>query len=187
MALPSELVQKMPIRVNWRGFQSDTYTLASSGWEVRRDVENRWDLHNNIWIRIIDPQKRIMISGYIDTSQTLRLGAAFWSATATLRIEHSLDMLTISDKVVIFEDSRRRFDSMATAELTDGLLHVPISQDGYVRNLPYMGKKGSKLIYLPEANVDQCLNQILKLQYKDKPEFTKEDKISSRIELLAVA
>lgn len=165
----NEMFDKAPIMVRWNGWESSTYQLKASGWEVWAG-EKLADFHHAkiIDIALTTPRKELMLAGRLKLNyRDVVADPRGFSHALSIGVECQL--YRINDRVMVIQEPHRDWaKGMESLEPVDGLLYRPIGDSDYidVRSFKHMRREEEgRPIFIDRASVDDCLNRILQVQY----------------------
>lgn len=163
-------LRDLPIRLHWRGWAADSHRLRHEGWKLSCD-ETFCDFSFTKRLRVVaqSPLNDFMLMGELylnmDTGRHLaKLAESLCSRGVTMQIYR------VFDCIQVYAESKSTWDSMQRLTEWDGFASVPVLPDSgayrhQISELQIFKQARGSDIYLPEASVDECLNQILKMQY----------------------
>lgn len=169
--IAEDVARYSPIRVFWDGWESDTFRLKRSGWEVFfKSDRSRYLDAQIIQVALTDPDKRMLIAGYYNLSgrEALSMGNDY-----RFIFEHGIKCQSyqLTDRIMTYEEPHRDWWRMSSEfKPCDGLL--PANWKA-ISELPLMQRSNDEgsAIYIDQASVDDCLNRILQVQYPKQEEL----------------
>ena len=169
--LQSQIVQ-VPIRVRWHGWESDTYRLRQSGWNVFGEEHlEPSEYARTIQLALTDRDNTFMIVG------RLKLGPRDYYAESRKMLATLCDvgiefqMYKAQDRVVVRETAPGEWSSWGRLSPIDGFANVDLAhtRTRTIAELPiFTYKETSKEIYLPPPTVSEYLDKILSVQYPEQ-------------------
>lgn len=170
-------LNKLPIRINWLGFESDTLTLRREGWKIFASQERQFNQDSlSLMVAARDPSEQIMIQGQlaIPMSTLMQTGrdAQYSLMELALRVGVKAGYYKVRDQAHIYQMDRGFYSSLESLEACDGTLDAEaLTERKDLRDLNFFTyKEEAKEIYLPSSSIDDCLNRILEIQ---KPSMDK--------------
>lgn len=167
----------IPIRLRWHGWVTDSFTLRECGWEIKA-AQNR-SVHLDaayLDIAAIPPDKKLMIYGRMVIDH-LALYARSTEHLLRDLCDGGIEMSTYktTDRVECFSWPTSQWKDLNTLEPFNGLGNFDLNQHTYnfLDSNLFKDNVVSKDIYIPQLSVDECLNQILKLQYPEQVQLKK--------------
>lgn len=169
-----------PIKLRWGGWVSDTYILQREGWKFHSE-EHYEPYHNAHAIRlaVTSPDNYMVISG-VARLRMEELMEPFSGHGYGLRDRwhhHGFDMQQYNSKDVFRVADREEVQSWTAlfpADMTAPTMidyrNIRMRDFKVFQPLPEGAKNE---IFIPEENVDELLNKILRLQYPEQQEMKK--------------
>lgn len=166
------VISQIPIRVRWVGWESDTYTLRQMGWQVFASEsfsQHRFEKVVNLAVK--DPGDNLMIAGEFAINPRVLFDKSGTEIHKMLyQVGIDMRQFRATDRMHIYSDTASTWAAMNAMEPCDGFANIDCS--GVVKDIRelklFSYKENAKEIYLPPNSVDECLNQILKLQYPER-------------------
>lgn len=159
----------VPVRVQWQGWQSDTYTLRRMGWQIFVDEGvPAYEYAHSIRLIIKAPDDKLLIMG----EKILHPHEIFDRNKLTMMevLCHGgieMQAYRASDRIFTYEQPKVAWESMDAALPCDGFVHFSEERD--LKDLKLFNyTEKPKEIYIPLNSVDDCLNRILQLQYPEQ-------------------
>ncbi len=166
-----------PIRLRWGGWVSDTYILQREGWKFH--TEEHEDLYRDahvIHLAATSPDNYMVISGrhYVRREEIMNYS---YSGISRMIGERGIEMQQYNSKDVFRYTDADTVKSWMALSPTDMTMPTEASERQiYMRDFKVFAPSsdGAKNeIFIPEENVDELLNKILKLQYPEQQEMKK--------------
>lgn len=166
-----------PIPVQWDGWQSDTHTLHRRGWEIMaEDARDDYCMGHRLRLGLLSPEKRFVVTGNIHIPyQELFQGQVDWMSIMHRYGFQDMGMIHQRDMIKTFPHAEiSRINSMKSFNPYEPV--VARSEDLYRGTFKFFNyvEGNNKEIIIPPANVEECLNQILKLQYPEQMNIKKK-------------
>lgn len=180
--LVSNLVEhKVPIRVRWHGWESNTYVLRNMGWKIFAHEALRPDYWGkSITIGVRDPDGKMLLRG--ELSLTREHFSQFNSGNPNELLNYllsfgvELNVYIFSDMVTVHRMEAREWNSLEAMRPIDGCAYTDRCTDRHNLSEVDLFKyvETAQEIYLPYTSVDECLSRILQLQYPKQQEIKKD-------------
>lgn len=151
-----------PIRVLWQGWESDTFALKRKGWRVFVS-KNAWE--DEFELSLVDPMKQLALMGALQLRSVSF--ASDWNSGIVAYLRHGIELkgYRALDRAMIHSVTGSQWDSWDSASATDGLAYI---SERTIRELNIFKFEQPREIIIPALSVDECLNQILKIQFPEQ-------------------
>jgi hypothetical protein len=163
-----------PIKLRWGAWVSDTYLLQRDGWQF--NAEEHYEAYMNchaIRLAVTAPDKNLIISGVLRMSREEMVGHYNYNRFSDRPVEmqqyHSpRDVFRYADREEI-----NSWSAMQAVDMT--IPTTATDRQIAMRDFKFLAPAANAKneIYIPEANVDELLNQILKIQYPEQQQIKK--------------
>ena len=167
-------LEQIPIRVNWAGWESDTYVLKRQGWQVFAAQQmSPKEYAMEIMVSVKAPDNKLMIMG----RYKLRAEHLVQNRRALLEglCQAGIDMQSYqaTDKAAVYETPKYDWNMMNAMAPCDGFASVDLGPQviGFDKLNLFKFTENPKEIYIPHSSVDECLNRILQLQFPKQDEI----------------
>lgn len=178
----SEEVKRIPIRLYWAGWESNTYTLRAAGWTVFVNEQMaRHSYEKEIQLAVKSPDNKLLIMGELRVRPEELFGYNKDFGLATRLMGPGMKMQTYRSCDIVIRQyvPETTWQAFSNLETSDGFASVSMS--GEHKALEefkiFRTTAPSKEIFIPFNTVDQCLNQILMLQRPEQLEIKKNSEI----------
>lgn len=168
--IESKLVD-VPVRVRWRGWESDTYTLRNQGWKIFAHEEMRdYKCEMAIRLAVRDPDSRFVIIGELNINPGRFYSRDFSLLEQICKIGMEMQGFQSTDRCMLYEQPKVAWAAMDAMLPTDGFASVNIGQEqrDFKELKLFKYKEDAKELIIPQASVDECLNTILRLQFPEQ-------------------
>ena len=172
---------RIPIKLLWNGWISDTNILKQQGWECFANQEHSLNMEGyNLTVMLRCPNGKVLINGCTFLS---RYSLNFRSKRIAENLRYILceggikmSHYTIHDKYQIYPDRIEKGSRFSEFELFnkvqpfDGFAYMPRTE-GLLDTQVFKYKEESKAIYLPPSEqANYHLNELLKWQHEEMKE-----------------
>jgi len=170
----SKIIKYAPIPLFWNGWESNTYNLINMGWDIwaNETMDLSRGLETHITIIVAPKERPFILKGLLNIPLA-------WGDSNTFSIidrikagVHMQQYTANTNFQLIKQITNKDWDSMMNAQpvFNMGLAGIPM-------NVPYecvdlsktkfftYEEESSQDILISKASIDECLNQILKVQY----------------------
>lgn len=167
-----ELFHGQPIKIRWGAWVTDSYLLERDGWEFYATEEKTTDYgqFHQIHLAVTSPDKQMCLSGtmripyqelfnhFIDWGQPFEMRCYTSRDIVRTMPQAELNSWKKMSQIDIYAETSIRTDEFRFSELNIFKKHLDAPKQE---------------IYIPEKNVDDLLNEILKIQYPEQQEIKK--------------
>lgn len=169
-----------PVKLRWGGWVSDSYILQREGWKFHCD-EHFESYHNCHVIRLAatSPDNYVVISGVgrIHPQELMEPYGGLYGGQREIWSRRGFDMQQYNAKDVfryVPHEDVKSWQALTPVDMT--MESIINERQIYMRDFRCFqpipdGAKNE--IYIPEENVDELLNKILRLQYPEQQEIKK--------------
>jgi hypothetical protein len=127
--IESKLVD-VPVRVRWRGWESDTYTLRNQGWKIFAHEEMRdYAYEMAIKLAVRDPDSRFVIIGQLNFKPDMFYRKDFSLLEMIYETGMEMQGFQSTDRCMIYEQPAASWKAMDAMLPTDGFASVNIGQE----------------------------------------------------------
>lgn len=165
-----------PIKLRWGAWVSDTYLLQREGWKFHAEehFEPEFSCHK-IRLAVTSPDQYVIISGYIRISMHELIPNNYYNYNRW--VDRPVEMQQFTAKDVFRVTDRFEIDSWSNlSEVDITRPTMARERDIAMRDFKFLSPAtGTQVneIYIPEKNVDDLFNEILKIQYPQQQEIKK--------------
>lgn len=170
---------QIPIRVRWAGWESDTYRLKREGWKVWAGERiSQYEFAKELEIALTCPEDKLMIHGKlkINPRDLYARGSQVEMQKLLYQIGVDMHMYRPTDRFMTYEKPKVFWDDLNSLSESDGFASIPLEEHRLHDLKIFQNTDKPKEIYLPPSSVDECLNQILRLQYPQQQEIKAKEK-----------
>lgn len=179
--LSPEVLTQLPIKVRWQGWDSDTYRLRALGWKIWATEGPSYDFRcKAICLSARHPSGELVLAGFGEIDPC-SVTVEFNTARYLVEVGIEMKSLTPGNQVVRYSMSVNQVDMLERLRPIDGFAYLPEGLDRSwvdVREFNiFKYSEDAGEIFLPQASVEQCLSQILKVQYPTQELLKKDSKL----------
>lgn len=163
-----------PIKLRWGAWVSDSYLLQREGWQF--NAEEHYEAYTNchaIRLAVTSPDNNLIISGVIRMGREEFMGPYNWNRFGERPVEMQQ---YYSPRDVFRYADREEINSWSAMQAVDVTVPTHATERQIaMRDFKFLqpATNAKNEIYIPEASVDELLNQILKIQYPEQQEIKK--------------
>lgn len=156
---------RIPIRLNWAGWETDTWRLRANKWQLFADQQTAIDAYRYLMrVTCKSPRDDFIITGTMSVAPELMYANKLVEYLYSIRLD--MQQYKANDHCIIYEQPKFDWDSLNSSLPFDGFANVPTRGDKvrFEELKLFEFKESPREIFVPIETVDDCLNKILQIQ-----------------------